>query len=88
MDVHIHMSYCTPAGFRILAKNCLGLTDGHPLFEEIESLLINAKVTPAKVAEELMMSEEPEVALNAVLSLLKRNITEPQTEEIAPMTDE
>lgn len=88
MDVHIHMSYCTPAGFKILAQNYHGLVDDNPLSDEIQTLLINAKVTPAKVSEELMLSEEPEVALNAVLSLLKRNITEQKIEEIAPIHQE
>ncbi|CAM8883417.1 unnamed protein product [Rhodiola kirilowii] len=76
MDVHIHMSYCTPAGFKILASNYLDLKDTHPLFEEIERLMISAKVTPAEVAEELMRSEDPEVALDGVLNLLKRKLAE------------
>lgn len=78
MDVHIHMSYCTRASFRILANNYLGLIiDDHPLFDEIEKLIIDAKVTPAEVAEELMRSEDNEIVLNGVLSLLKRKIIEP-----------
>ncbi|XP_021908293.1 protein HYPER-SENSITIVITY-RELATED 4, partial [Carica papaya] len=35
MDLHIHMSYCNPCGFRTLASNYLGVKD-HPLFHEIE----------------------------------------------------
>ncbi|KAL9664492.1 hypothetical protein QQ045_019895 [Rhodiola kirilowii] len=81
MDVHIHMSYCTPAGFKILASNYLDLKDTHPLFEEIERLMISAKVTPAEVAEELMRSEDPEVALDGVLNLLKRKEEQGQTKE-------
>ncbi|CAM8878139.1 unnamed protein product [Rhodiola kirilowii] len=81
MDVHIHMSYCTPAGFKILASNYLDLKDTHPLFEEIERLMVSAKVTPAEVAEELMRSEDPEVALDGVLNLLKRKEEQGQTKE-------
>ncbi|CAM8878143.1 unnamed protein product [Rhodiola kirilowii] len=81
MDVHIHMSYCTPAGFKILASNYLDVKDTHPLFEEIEKLMILAKVTPAEVAEELMRSEDPEIALDGVLNLLKRKIIEEEQRE-------
>ncbi|ESR36578.1 protein HYPER-SENSITIVITY-RELATED 4 [Citrus sinensis] len=38
MDVHIHMSYCTPCGFKILASKYLGITE-HPLFSEVEELI-------------------------------------------------
>ncbi|KAH9696268.1 protein HYPER-SENSITIVITY-RELATED 4 [Citrus sinensis] len=50
MDVHIHMSYCTLCGFKILASNYLGITE-HPLFSEVEELIEQTKVTPAEVAE-------------------------------------
>ncbi|KAM2980223.1 hypothetical protein FF2_011692 [Malus domestica] len=38
MDMHIHMSYCTPSGFKILASNYLG-TRTHYLSDEIEELI-------------------------------------------------
>lgn len=38
MDVHIHMSYCSPCGFKTLASNYLGIRD-HPLFVEVEELM-------------------------------------------------
>lgn len=38
MDVHIHMSYCTPCGFKLLASNYLGVED-HELFGKIEELV-------------------------------------------------
>ncbi|XP_030530795.1 AAA-ATPase At3g50940-like [Rhodamnia argentea] len=69
MDVHLHMSYCTPCGFRLLASNYLGI-DRHELFDQIESLIAAARVTPAEVAEQLMKSDEPEVALRDVVSFL------------------
>ncbi|CBI37679.3 unnamed protein product, partial [Vitis vinifera] len=57
MDMHINMSYCTPCGFKMLASNYLEITN-HPLFPEVEDLILEAKVTPAEVGEQLMKSEE------------------------------
>ncbi|KAG5521868.1 hypothetical protein RHGRI_034182 [Rhododendron griersonianum] len=75
MDMHIHMSYCTPSGFKILACNYLGLTD-HSLFTEIEKLITEVEVTPAEVAEELMKSEEAGVALKGLVKYLHMKKTE------------
>lgn len=72
MDMHIHMSYCTFHGFKILASNYLEIHDQHHLFEEIESLMKETNVTPAQVAEELMKSEVHDIALEGVVKLLKR----------------
>ncbi|KAF8011129.1 hypothetical protein BT93_J1675 [Corymbia citriodora subsp. variegata] len=69
MDVHVYMSYCTPCGFRLLASNYLGI-DYHELFDQIESSIMAARVTPAEVAEQLMKSDEPEVALQGLVSFL------------------
>ncbi|KAF8011100.1 hypothetical protein BT93_J1651 [Corymbia citriodora subsp. variegata] len=69
MDVHVHMSYCTPCGFRLLTSNYLEI-DHHELFEQIESSITAARVTPAEVAEQLMKSNEPEVALRDMVSFL------------------
>ncbi|KAL5721710.1 hypothetical protein ACHQM5_005320 [Ranunculus cassubicifolius] len=69
MDVHIHMSYCTPCGFRLLANNYLMVTD-HPAFEEIEKLMEITNVTPAEVAETFMVSENPDIALEGLARLL------------------
>ncbi|KAF8018703.1 hypothetical protein BT93_H3565 [Corymbia citriodora subsp. variegata] len=73
MDVHIHMSYYTPCGFRLLASNYLGIKD-HTLFEEIEDLIRTAEVTPAEVAEQMMKSEKLEDALRDVIEFLKMKI--------------
>ncbi|KAF9676040.1 hypothetical protein SADUNF_Sadunf09G0097200 [Salix dunnii] len=62
MDVHIHMSYCTPCGFKTLVSNYLELTE-HPLFPSVEALIEIAKVTPAEVGEQLLKYEEPESVL-------------------------
>lgn len=75
MDMHIHLSYCTFGGFETLARNYLGIKEHQPLFDEIESLLQNAEVTPAQVAQELMKSEDAEAALQGLITMLKeRNI--------------
>ncbi|XP_057494731.1 AAA-ATPase At3g50940-like [Actinidia eriantha] len=69
MDVHIHMSFCTPCGFKTLAANYLGLNN-HSLFSEIEDLLGKTMVTPAEVGEQLLKSEEPENALRRLVEFL------------------
>ncbi|KAA3457520.1 mitochondrial chaperone BCS1-like [Gossypium australe] len=71
MDMHIHLSYSNPQGFKLLASNYLGIHGYHHLFGEIEGLLQDTEVSPAQVAEELMMSEDPDVALSGVVKLLK-----------------
>ena len=70
MDVHVHMSYCTPCGFRLLAANYLGIKD-HSLFAEIEQQISSTEVTPAEVAEELIKSDDPEVSLQGLIEFLK-----------------
>ena len=72
MDMHIHMSYCTYHGFQLLASNYLDIQNHHHLYDEIEGLLKETEVTPAQVAEELMKSEEVDVALEGLVKLLKR----------------
>ncbi|KAH9696263.1 protein HYPER-SENSITIVITY-RELATED 4 [Citrus sinensis] len=70
MDVHIHMSYCTPCGFKMLASNYLGITE-HPLFLEVEELIEKVEVTPADVAEQLMRDEVPKIALSGLIQFLQ-----------------
>ncbi|XP_059653789.1 AAA-ATPase At3g50940-like [Cornus florida] len=70
MDVHIHMSYCTPCGFKMLASNYLGVTE-HALFSEIEELIEMSKVTPAEVGEQLMKIEEADIALRGLVEFLE-----------------
>lgn len=69
MDMHIHMSYCTPGGFKILASNYLGL-NYHNRFSEIEELITEVEVTPAEIAEELMKSEHADTALTGLIAFL------------------
>ncbi|KAH9615038.1 hypothetical protein KSS87_014466 [Heliosperma pusillum] len=71
MDMHIHMSYLTVQGFRLLASNYLKIDGGHRLYGEIERMIQTVNVTPAQVAEELMRSEDVDEALDGVAMLLK-----------------
>ncbi|KAI3894967.1 hypothetical protein MKX03_027987 [Papaver bracteatum] len=73
MDKHIHMSYITPQGFRILASNYICI-DKHHLFGEIDELLLESQTTPAEVAEQLMVSDDPDVSLNGLTEFLKKKI--------------
>ncbi|GAV85829.1 AAA domain-containing protein, partial [Cephalotus follicularis] len=66
MDMHIHMSYCTPGGFKTLASNYLGVIS-HNLLPHIDGLLREVEATPAEIAEELMKSEDPDIALTGGL---------------------
>ena len=56
MDLHVHMSYCTMDGFKLLASNYLDINGDHQLYRQIEGLLANVEVTPAEIAEELLKS--------------------------------
>ncbi|XP_044508673.1 AAA-ATPase At3g50940-like [Mangifera indica] len=87
MDVHIHMSYCTPFAFKVLASNYLGIA-GHPLFTEIEELIEETKVTPAEIAEQLMRDEEVENTLRGLIEFLedKRVNEENQASEAKMVT--
>ncbi|GKB59292.1 AAA-ATPase-like protein [Tanacetum coccineum] len=66
MDVHIHMSYCTPCGFHLLASNYLGI-DQHDLFSPIEDLMLQINVTPAEVAEQLLRDDHPDIVLDGLI---------------------
>ncbi|KAJ7967339.1 AAA-ATPase [Quillaja saponaria] len=70
MDVHIHMSYCSPCGFTTLAANYIGITD-HSLFFEIAELLLKIPVTPAEVGGQLLKNDDPDTALSGLIGFLK-----------------
>ncbi|EOX90982.1 P-loop containing nucleoside triphosphate hydrolases superfamily protein isoform 1 [Theobroma cacao] len=74
MDVHIYMGYCTPAGFRKLAATYLGIKDDK-LFACIDDLIKSVEVTPAEMAQQLMISDEPEAALNSLIQFLNTKKT-------------
>ncbi|XP_008799441.1 AAA-ATPase At3g50940-like [Phoenix dactylifera] len=54
MDRSIHLSYCRPSAFRVLARNYLDVAEGHQLMPEVDALLQEVKITPADVAEVFM----------------------------------
>ena len=53
----------------MLASNYLDITT-HPIFSEIEDLILEAKATPAEVGEQLMKNEDPDVALQGLIQFL------------------
>ncbi|KAH6755248.1 cytochrome BC1 synthesi [Perilla frutescens var. hirtella] len=77
MDMHIHMSYCTPCGFRLLATNYLGMTEEHRLLLEAEELIATTKVTPAQVGEHLLKTDDPQLALCGFINFLQLNKERP-----------
>ncbi|XP_075492071.1 AAA-ATPase At3g50940-like [Primulina tabacum] len=79
MDMHIHMSYLTRDGFKLLASTYLGIHDQHSCFGEIEELIENMRVTPAEVAEELMRGDDAHKALEGLINFLKSKSTEAET---------
>ncbi|XP_004234548.1 protein HYPER-SENSITIVITY-RELATED 4-like [Solanum lycopersicum] len=84
MDMHIHMTYCTPCGFKLLANNYLGIKD-HKLFKEIEELIDIANVTPAEVAEQLLKEDEVENSLKGLINFLYKKIKENEEEKARKM---
>ncbi|KAK1363539.1 Protein hyper-sensitivity-related 4 [Heracleum sosnowskyi] len=86
MDMHIHMSYCTPCGFKLLAGNYLGVED-HKLFGEIEELIQTTEVTPAEVAEQLLKSDDSDVSLASLISFLQIKRKEKEEAEAEKATE-
>ncbi|KAF5188828.1 Aaa-atpase [Thalictrum thalictroides] len=85
MDMHIHLSYCTTQGFNILALNYLGLhknNNNNERYLEIENSIDKYQVTPAEVAEELMKSEDVDIALEGLLNFLKRKKMESDEQQV------
>ncbi|KAM4098082.1 hypothetical protein ACJW30_07G050000 [Castanea mollissima] len=71
MDVHVHMSYCTMDGFKILASNYLNIEADHQLYRQIEGLLENVEVTPAEITDELLKSGGTDVVLGGLVKFLE-----------------
>ncbi|KAE8727064.1 DDT domain-containing protein [Hibiscus syriacus] len=69
MDKHIELSYCGFEGFKVLAKNYLKL-DTHPLFDAIDGLMKEVNITPADVAESLMLKSPLDNAEKCLWSLI------------------
>uniref|UniRef100_A0A2N9G6B8 AAA+ ATPase domain-containing protein n=1 Tax=Fagus sylvatica TaxID=28930 RepID=A0A2N9G6B8_FAGSY len=70
MDKHIELSYCTFEAFKVLAKNYLNL-EMHPMFDTIQSLIGETKITPADVAENLMPKSSREDAEKCLSNLIQ-----------------
>ncbi|KAL6623687.1 hypothetical protein ACP70R_033566 [Stipagrostis hirtigluma subsp. patula] len=73
MDMHIEMSYCCFQGFKVLAKNYLGVAE-HELFGDIRRLLEEVEMTPADVAENLMprsKKKDADACLGKLVKALK-----------------
>ncbi|KAG1347540.1 AAA-ATPase ASD, mitochondrial [Cocos nucifera] len=70
MDKHIEMSYCCFDAFKVLAKNYLDI-DSHPLFDAIRDLMEEVKITPADVAENLMLWSMDEDAGSCLENLIQ-----------------
>ncbi|KAJ7980158.1 AAA-ATPase [Quillaja saponaria] len=74
MDKHIELSYCNFNGFKVLAKNYLNL-ESHRMFDRIQQLLEETKITPADVAENLMpktFSDEADKCLSSLIEAMER----------------
>ncbi|KAJ8753589.1 hypothetical protein K2173_022830 [Erythroxylum novogranatense] len=74
MDKHIGLSYCSFEAFKVLAKNYLELKQ-HAMFETIQGLMKETKITPADVAENLM-PKSPLDGVEKCLSNLIRALEE------------
>ncbi|CAN8254769.1 unnamed protein product [Cochlearia groenlandica] len=70
MDMHIHMSYCTPSTFEALALNYLEVKE-HRLFDKIEEGIEATEVSPAEVAEQLMRNDNVDKILEGLIEFLK-----------------
>ncbi|KAK6916587.1 ATPase, AAA-type, core [Dillenia turbinata] len=87
MDMHIHMSYCTPRGFEILANNYLRITN-HSLFQEIEDLIERINVTPAELAEQLLKHDDADIVLGGVTRFLEAKAREIEEMNVKKRTRE
>ncbi|KAM0954043.1 putative AAA+ ATPase domain, ATPase, AAA-type, core, AAA-type ATPase domain-containing protein [Dioscorea sansibarensis] len=75
MDKHIELGYCGYEGFKVLAKNYLGV-ESHELFDSIHELLMEKKMSPADVAESLMPKNECEDHVEVCLGNLVKALKE------------
>ncbi|CAN1729151.1 AAA-ATPase At5g40000, partial [Linum perenne] len=69
MDKHIELSYCSFEAFRVLARNYLKVED-RPMFTEVEKLINEIEITPADVAENLMLKSPSDDAGKCLSKLI------------------
>ncbi|KAA8540905.1 hypothetical protein F0562_024957 [Nyssa sinensis] len=86
MDKHIELSYCSFEGFKVLAKNYLRI-EAHPMFDSIEQLMKETKITPADIAEYLM-PKSPREDAEKCLSKLIRALEEAKEKAAKERADE
>uniref|UniRef100_A0A803P6C4 AAA+ ATPase domain-containing protein n=1 Tax=Cannabis sativa TaxID=3483 RepID=A0A803P6C4_CANSA len=86
MDKHIELSYCSFEGFKVLAKNYLKL-ENHQMFDKIQSLIKETKITPADVAENLMPKSPTDDPQRCLCNLIQA-LQEAKEEEDIAATDE
>ncbi|CAK8535012.1 unnamed protein product [Lathyrus sativus] len=70
MDKQIHLSYCNYSAFKQLAGNYLCITE-HELYQKIEQVLGQVKVTPAEVAEVLTKDADATECLQDLINFLQ-----------------
>ncbi|KAE8124115.1 hypothetical protein FH972_019025 [Carpinus fangiana] len=70
MDKHIELSYCSFEGFKVLAKNYLDL-EMHPMYDAVQRLMGETKITPADVAENLMPKSPTDDADKCLSNLIQ-----------------
>lgn len=97
MSMQIYMGHCCFEGFKTLASNYLGLShdndEPHRLYPDIKRLIDGQVVTPAQVKEELMKSEDVDVALEGLvrtlelMSLTSDKIDEDEKKHLACLQD-
>nr|CAB3455962.1 unnamed protein product [Digitaria exilis] len=79
MDMKLELSYCGFEAFMTLAKNYLDV-DAHPLFGTINELLQEVEITPADVAECLLMPNKErnehgvDVCLGRLIDELRKRV--------------
>ncbi|CAL0331882.1 unnamed protein product [Lupinus luteus] len=88
MDMHINLSFLKAKAFRVLVSNYLDIRDHHPLLEQIEDLLEKTEFTPAEVAEQLLRSEDPDIALDQLLKFLTEKSMKRQAKKAAKKSNE
>lgn len=73
MDKHIELSYCSFEGFKVLARTYLSL-EVHEMFDRVQRLIGEVKITPADVAENLMPkspADNPDKRLSRLVEALE-----------------
>ncbi|CAA0384154.1 unnamed protein product [Arabidopsis thaliana] len=75
MEMKIYMGHCCFEDFKTLASNYLGISHDndapHRLYPDIKRLIDGQAVTPGQVVEELMKSQDVDVALQSLVRTLE-----------------